>query len=59
MNKVFEKFVKKFNSNEICYINRKPNNFEIVVIAKEEQFDSWYHLKRINKLFLLHGNPSK
>ena len=39
------------NKNEIVELKRKPNLYEITVIANEDDFDFWGELKRINELF--------
>ena len=37
MNQVHEKFVEGLKNNEIVHIKRKPNLFEIIVVARPEK----------------------
>ena len=46
MTQLFVKFIEKFKNNEIAFIKRKPNLFEVHVVAMDEKLDSWKQLKK-------------
>ena len=56
MNQLFVKFVEEFNNNKIAFIKRKPNTYEIHVVANDDEFNLWEQLKRINELLLSNVN---
>ena len=46
MNQVFEKFVEDLKNNEITFVKRRPNIFEVHVVAMCDKFESWEQLKK-------------
>ena len=48
MNLVLEKFVEYLKNNEITFVKRRPNIFEIHVAAMCDKFESWEQLKKRN-----------
>ena len=55
MNQVYEKFEEGLKNNEIVQLKRKSNVFEIIVVAMEDEYDTWKYLQRLNQIFEKYG----
>ena len=59
MNQIFETVCEDLNNNEVSFVKRNPNIYEIHVVAMSDKFKTWKHLEKLNELLLSNNMPGR